>query len=106
MEPKENYIKSTGVLAYAIKTTNGYELWSNDRKLHIVIEKRTVFNPFNNTQQDVYTTVCWMLYIGGWERGDNSVNVNSIGEYIHELDASPYFTNAVREYRTQNNITE
>lgn len=106
MEQQGNFIKSNDELAYAVKTVKGYELWSNDRKLHIVIEKRTVFNPFNNTQQNVYSTVCWMLYVGGWERGDNSVNVNSIGEYIRELDASPYFTKAVDEYRQQNNITE
>lgn len=106
MNNKKYVIEAKNELPFAVQNANGYEFWSNDRKLHIVIEKRTAFNPFNNTQQVVYTTSCWILYANGWERGDNSVNVYSINDYVNELNISPYFTKAVSEYRHKNNITE
>ena len=106
MSQKEYFIKSNNKDAYAVKTAGGYELWSNDRRLYIIIEKTTASNPFNNSQQEVYVTKCWMFYVSSWERGDNSTTVTSIDEYIKELAFSPYFTNAVNEYRQQNNISE
>lgn len=36
MSQKEYFIKSNNKDAYAVKTAGGYELWSNDRKLHII----------------------------------------------------------------------
>lgn len=95
-------IEAKDEMPFAVQNANGYEFWSNDRKLHIVIEKRTVFNPFNNTQQVVYTTTCWMFYENSWEHGDNSVNAYSIDEYVNELDISLFFTRAVEEYRQKN----
>ena len=89
MSQKEYFIKSNNKAAYAVKTAGGYELWSNDRKLHIIIEKTTAFNPFNNSQQEVYVTKCWMFYVSSWVRGDNSTTVTSIDEYIKELAFSP-----------------
>lgn len=102
MNNKKYVIEAKDELPFAVQNANGYEFWSNDRKLHIVIEKRTVFNPFNNTQQVVYTTTCWMLYENSWEHGDNSVNAYSIDEYVNELDISHFFTRAVEEYRQKN----
>lgn len=87
---------------FFVKTGKGCEMWSNDRLLHVVLEGVTVFNAFNNTQQEVFTAVCWMLYGTGWERGNNVTTVNSVEEYINEVKFSPYFTKAVDEWRQQN----
>lgn len=50
----------------------------------------------------MYTTSCFVRNGEYWEHGDNSVVVNSIDEYIDQLDISPYFTEAVSQYRLQN----
>lgn len=91
-------IEAKDSMPYVVKTDNGCELWSNDRKMHIVISKSTAFDIASNTQQDLYSSVCWVLNEYGWEQGVNSTSVNSVDEYIHELNQSPYFTNAVKEY--------
>lgn len=96
---KDFFIRSNGDTSFAVKTLNGFEFMSNDRKMNIVIEKRVNYNMVNNVQSDTFTTACWVLTDNGWERGDNSANINSIEEYVNRLDLSPYFTKAVSEYR-------
>lgn len=96
---KDFFIRSNGDTRFAVKTINGFEFMSNDRKMNIVIEKRVNYNTVNNVQSDTFTTACWVLTDNGWERGDNSANINSIEEYVNRLDLSPYFTKAVSEYR-------
>lgn len=96
---KEYFIKNNGGTRHAVKTLNGFEFMSNDRKMNIVIEKRVNYSTVNNVQSDTFTTTCWVLTANGWERGDNSVNINSIDEYVDRLNLSPYFTKAVSEYR-------
>lgn len=96
---KDFFIRSNGDTSFAVKTLNGFEFMSNDRKMNIVIEKRVNYNTVNNVQSDTFTTSCWVLTANGWERGDNSANINSIEEYVNRLDLSPYFTKAVSEYR-------
>lgn len=102
MAQQEFFIKSDNKASSAIETDKGYELWSNDRKMHVVIEKRTVFSPFNNTQRDFYTAACWVLSSEGWERGDNDTAVDSVEEYVRGIEMSPYFINAVNEFWEQN----
>lgn len=102
MKNVKQIIEAKEETPYAIKIDNGYELWSNDRKMKILIESHSTFLHFNNTQQSVYSTSCFVRNGEYWEHGDNSVIVNSIKEYVDELDVSPYFTKAVSQYRMQN----
>lgn len=106
MDNKEYFIKTNDPNTFYIRRKDGCELWSNDRKLHIFITKKSYFNSERNIQQEVLVAECWMLYIGGWERGDNTTTINSIDEYIKELDVSPYFTEAIKEYYEQKNHDE
>lgn len=102
MDNKKYFIKQNSTTSFYIKKENGCELWSNDRRLHIFITKKSYFNNEKNIQQDFFVAECWMLYISSWERGDNTTTINSVDQYIKELDASPYFTKAVAEYNETN----
>ena len=47
---KDFFIRSNGDTSFAVKTLNGFEFMSNDRKMNIVIEKRVNYNTVNNVQ--------------------------------------------------------
>lgn len=92
---KRYFIKSSEALPYYSRTATGCEMYSNDRRLRVVVSKVSVAN---NTRYNVAYFVRFGDY---WEKGNNGLCVDSLERYIEDLRRSPAFTNALREMESE-----
>lgn len=92
---KSYFIKSNEPMPYYSSTATGCEMYSNDRRLRVVVSKVSVAN---NTRYNVAYFVRSGDY---WEKGNNGLCVDSLERYIEDLRRSPAFTNALREMESE-----
>lgn len=89
---KSFFIETSKEMPYYIKTSTGCEIYSNDRKLRVVVSKVSILN--NAPRYDITYFVRSGDY---WEMGSNGLYVDSLERYISDLKNSPSFTKATTE---------
>lgn len=89
--------------SYAFRTSNGYELYSNARDMLYRVKKQTLFSVAQGDATDSYNVAVFVKEDDGWIEGSGRQTIYSINELIERLSVAPEFTNAVADYRSQNN---
>lgn len=83
-----------------VERPDGYELTSNDGEVKVALQKTTVMD--NSMESDFYHTVMWIREEGGWTRVDNTQSYRSKEEFINAISDSEDFTQALSEYKFNN----
>lgn len=79
---------------------NGCEITSNDGQMRIVLTKLRTY--LGIMEQEHYNSTYYINEDDGWEKVDESHTYTSISEFIRALDGAEDFTEAVREYKFNN----
>lgn len=91
MAKTQFFIGASGEMPYYIKASSGCEIYSDDRKLRIVIS-RVKF------ADDIHYNVIYYVRFGkSWEKGSDRRCVDSISRYLLELSKTPNFSKATAE---------
>lgn len=88
---------------FAFKTLSGYELYSNTRDILYRVKKQTLFSVAQDDTIDSYNVTIFIKEDSEWVEGSDRQTIYSINELIERLSVAPEFTNAVADYRSQNN---
>ena len=99
-------IEAKGEIPFAQKTNDGCEFYNNDRTTKSIVSKQQVNDTDREVHRTFFAAFCFVKEREGWVKGDNYHQTDTITEFAKELNASPYFTKAIREYRQQMEITE
>lgn len=103
----KNYIiEAKGEAPYASPIEGGYELVSNKRDMRFLIKKQEVRNVDAGMVNTNFAVFCMVKEEGSWIHTNNTSSVNTITEFVRKINASPYFTKAVNEYRQQVGIKD
>lgn len=103
---REFKIEAKGELPFASRIPEGYELFSNDRKMKFIIAKKQARNMEQNVEKTYFSVECFVREGRNWVKGDNGSMERSIADFVKKINVSPRFTKAVDEYRKQLNIKE
>lgn len=88
---KSFFIESNKEMPYYIKTSTGCEVYSNDRRLRVVVSTVKIAN-------DTRYNIAYFVRSGElWEKGSNGLYVDNLERYISDLKNSPSFTKATAE---------
>ncbi len=91
MAKTQFFIGASGEMPYYIKTSSGCEIYSDDRKLRIVIS-RVKF------ADDIHYNVTYYVRFGkNWEKGSDGRCVDSISRYLLGISKTPNFSKASAE---------
>lgn len=106
IEEKKFIIEAKGEVPFAQRTGDGYELFNNERTMKFCARRQQIRNNETGEQKSCFAVFCFVKEDDGWIQGDNFHQTETITSFVKDLNISPYFTNAVKEYREQMNITE
>lgn len=90
---------ASGEMPYYVKTSSGCEIYSNDRKLRIIISRVKVVDETH------YNVIYYVRFGEHWEKGSNGRYIDSLDKYLSELCKLPSFHKAAREIR-ENLLTD
>ena len=83
---------------YALRTTVGLEVTSNDRRLKYIVRKTTSFD--SGIEHDFYVSYCYVKDGDGWVRTDTVGTYNDEAEFTDTLVHSAEFTRALAELKS------
>lgn len=106
IKEKKFIIEANGEVPFAQRTGDGYELFNNERTMKFCARRQQIRNNETGEQKSCFAVFCFVKEDDGWIQGDNFHQTETITSFVKDLNISPYFTNAVKEYREQMNITE
>ena len=106
IEEKKFIIEAEGEVPFAQRTGDGYELFNNDRTMKFCARRQQLWDSDKGEQKTCFTVFCFVREDDGWVQGDNYHQTETITSFVKDLNVSPYFTKAVKEYREQMDITE
>lgn len=106
IEEKKFIIEAKGEVPFAQRTGDGYELFNNERTMKFCARRQQIRDNETGEQKSCFAVFCFIKEDDGWVQGDNYHQTETITSFVKDLNISPYFTNAVKEYREQMDITE
>jgi hypothetical protein len=106
IEEKKFIIEAKDEVPFAQRTGDGYELFNNERTMKFCARRQQICNNETGEQKSCFAVFCFVKEDDGWVQGDNYHQTETITSFVKDLNISPYFTNAVKEYREQMDITE
>lgn len=106
IEEKKFIIEAEGEVPFAQRTGDGYELFNNDRTMKFCARRQQIRDNETSEQKSCFAVFCFVKEDDGWVQGDNYHQTETITSFVKDLNVSPYFTKAVKEYREQMEITE
>lgn len=106
IKEKKFIIEAKGEVPFAQRTVDGYELFNNERTMKFCARRQQIRNNETGEQKSCFAVFCFVKEDDGWIQGDNYHQTETITSFVKDLNISPYFTNAVNEYREQMDITE
>lgn len=83
-----------------VERANGYEVINNDGTVKIALCHTTVMD--GSMESGFYYTVMWVLEDGGWTKVSNTQSYRSKEEFINAISDSEDFTQALSEYKFNN----
>lgn len=106
IKEKKFIIEAKGEVPFAQRTGDGYELFNNERTMKFCARRQQIWDNETGEQKSCFAVFCFVKEDDGWVQGDNYHQTETITSFVKDLNISPYFTNAVKEYREQMDITE
>ena len=106
IKEKKFIIEAKGEVPFAQRTGDGYEFFNNERTMKFCARRQQIRNNETSEQKSCFAVFCFVKEDDGWIQGDNYHQTETITSFVKDLNISPYFTNAVKEYREQMGITE
>lgn len=106
IKEKKFIIEANGEVPFAQRTCDGYELFNNERTMKFCARRQQILDNETGEQKSCFAVFCFVKEDDGWVQGDNYHQTETITSFVKDLNISPYFTNAVKEYREQMDITE
>lgn len=106
IKEKKFIIEANGEVPFAQRTGDGYELFNNERTMKFCVRRQQIWDNETGKQKSCFAVFCFVKEDDGWVQGDNYHQTETITSFVKDLNISPYFTNAVKEYREQMDITE
>lgn len=106
IKEKKFFIEAKGEVPFAQRTGDGYELFNNERTMKFCARRQQILDNETGEQKSCFAVFCFVKEDDGWVQGDNYHQTETITSFVKDLNISPSFTNAVKEYREQMDITE
>ena len=106
IKEKKFIIEAKGEVTFAQRTGDGYELFNNERTMKFCARRQQILDNETGEHKSCFAVFCFVKEHDGWVQGDNYHQTETITSFVKDLNISPYFTNAVKEYREQMDITE
>lgn len=106
IKEKKFIIEAKGEVPFAQRTGDGYELFNNERTMKFCARRQQIWDNKTGEQKFCFAVFCFVKEDDGWVQGDNYHQTETITSFVKDLNISPCFTNAVKEYREQMDITE
>lgn len=106
IKEKKFIIEAKGEVPFAQRTGDGYELFNNERTMKFCARRQQIWDNETGEQKSCFAVSCFVKEDDGWVQGDNYHQTETITSFVKDLNISPYFANAVKEYREQMDITE
>ena len=106
IKEKKFIIEAKGEVPFAQRTGDGYELFNNERTMKFCARRQQIWDNETGEQKSCFAVFCFIKEDDGWVQGDNYHQTETITSFVKDLNISPYFTKAVKEYREQMDITE
>lgn len=86
-------MNASGEMPYYTKTSSGCEIYSDDRKLRIIVSRAKFADEIH------YNVTYYVRFGEHWEKGSDGRYIASLNNYLSELCKSPSFHKAAREIR-------
>ena len=106
IKEKKFIIEAKGEVPFAQRTGDGYELFNNERTMKFCARRQQILDNETGEQKSCFAVFCFVKEDDGWVQGDNYHQTATITSFVKDLNISPYFTKAIKEYREQMGITE
>lgn len=106
IKEKKFIIEAEGEVPFAQRTGDGYELFNNERTMKFCARRQQILDNETGEQKSCFAVFCFVKEDDGWVQGDNYHQTETITSFVKDLNISPYFTKAIKEYREQMGITE
>lgn len=90
---------ASGEMPYYVKTSSGCEIYSDDRKLRIIVSRVKFADEIH------YNVTYYARFGERWEKGNNGRYIDVLDNYLSELCKSPSFHKAAREIK-ENLLTD